>query len=122
MPIYEYSCTKCGNTVEAMQKMSDPPLKKCPKCGGALSKVMSSTSFVLKGSGWYATDYAKKGNGSANSSGNGKRADFKDRMKDIEAKKDAPSAEKIAEKTSDAGVEKAPVAGAEKPAKGSAED
>lgn len=90
MPIYEYSCTKCGKTIEAMQKMSDPPLKKCPQCGGSLSKVMSSTSFVLKGSGWYATDYAKKGNGSGNGKSS-KGADVKDHLKDTNEKKETPA-------------------------------
>jgi putative FmdB family regulatory protein len=122
VPIYEYSCTKCGETVEAMQKMSDPPLKKCPKCGGLLAKMMSSTSFVLKGTGWYATDYAKKSNGSGNGSGNGKKADHKDHAKDLDAKKDAPAAEKSAEKTSDAGADKTSSAAPEKPTKSGTEE
>jgi putative FmdB family regulatory protein len=87
VPIYEYQCGKCGEKTEAMQKMSDPPLKKCPRCGGPLSKVMSSTSFVLKGSGWYATDYAKKGNGSGNGKSS-KGVDVKDRLKDVGEKKE----------------------------------
>jgi len=58
MPIYEYRCDACGNLQEAIQKMSDAPLKLCARCGEeALGRVMSRTSFVLKGSGWYATDY-----------------------------------------------------------------
>ncbi|MBL8787998.1 MAG: zinc ribbon domain-containing protein [Deltaproteobacteria bacterium] len=58
MPIYEYRCDACGQSEEAMQKMSDAPLKLCASCGQeALQRVMSRTSFVLKGSGWYATDY-----------------------------------------------------------------
>lgn len=113
MPIYEYSCTKCGKTTEAMQKMSDPPLKECPKCGGALAKMMSSTSFVLKGSGWYATDYAKKSNGSSNGSGNGKRTDHKDRQKEIDAKKDAPAADKSAETKAEKSVDKPVKSGSE---------
>jgi putative FmdB family regulatory protein len=60
MPIYEYECRKCKAHVEAMQKMSDKPLTKCRKCGGRLEKQWSSTSFQLKGSGWYVTDYAAK--------------------------------------------------------------
>jgi putative FmdB family regulatory protein len=87
VPIYEYICAKCGERTEAMRKMSDPPLTECPRCGGSLTKVMSSTSFILKGTGWYATDYAKKSNGGSN----GKRADTKDRPKDIEPKKETPS-------------------------------
>ncbi len=60
MPIYEYQCRKCNAHVEAMQKMTDKPLTKCRKCGGRLEKQWSSTSFQLKGSGWYVTDYAAK--------------------------------------------------------------
>ncbi|HEY9160084.1 MAG TPA: zinc ribbon domain-containing protein [Desulfomonilia bacterium] len=61
MPIYEYKCLKCSNDFEAMQKFSDAPISKCPSCGGRVKKKMSNTSFQLKGSGWYMTDYAKKG-------------------------------------------------------------
>jgi putative FmdB family regulatory protein len=61
MPIYEYRCLKCSNDFEAMQKFSDAPVKACPACGGMVKKKMSSSSFQLKGSGWYMTDYAKKG-------------------------------------------------------------
>lgn len=60
MPIYEYECRKCHAHTEVMQKISDKPLTKCRKCGGRLDKQWSSTSFQLKGSGWYATDYAGK--------------------------------------------------------------
>ncbi len=59
MPIYEYKCDKCG-TVEVMQGIKEKPLKKCPNCKSKVERMISSTSFVLKGSGWYATDYAKK--------------------------------------------------------------
>ncbi len=60
MPIYEYKCNKCG-VFEVMQKITEAPLKKCPTCKGKTERLISNTSFVLKGSGWYATDYAKKG-------------------------------------------------------------
>jgi putative FmdB family regulatory protein len=60
MPIYEYRCLKCKNDFEAMQKFSDAPISSCPKCGSAVKKKISNTSFQLKGSGWYMTDYAKK--------------------------------------------------------------
>lgn len=66
MPIYEYRCDECGHELEVMQKFSDEPLKDCPECGGKVHKLISNTSFVLKGSGWYADGYAstaKKGNG-----------------------------------------------------------
>jgi putative FmdB family regulatory protein len=58
MPIYEYSCRKCGGHVEAMQKISDKPLVKHAGCGGRLEKQWSRTGFQFKGSGWYVTDYA----------------------------------------------------------------
>ncbi len=61
MPIYEYKCSRCKNQFEAMQKFSDAPLLQCPGCGGSVKKLMSRSSFHLKGSGWYLTDYAKKG-------------------------------------------------------------
>jgi putative FmdB family regulatory protein len=57
MPIYEYKCTKCHEQFEVMQKFSDDQLKKCESCGGKLKKLITNTSFVLKGSGWYVTDY-----------------------------------------------------------------
>ena len=60
MPIYEYVCEKCGSHTEAIQKVSDPPLKRCKKCRGKLEKIMSRTSFQLKGSGWYLSDYSRK--------------------------------------------------------------
>ena len=57
MPIYEYECTKCNEQFEVMQKITDDPLTKCSSCGGELKKLITNTSFVLKGSGWYVTDY-----------------------------------------------------------------
>ena len=58
MPFYEYECARCGQQTEAMQKVSDPPLRKCPACGkSALRKLMSAPVFRLKGSGWYETDF-----------------------------------------------------------------
>jgi putative FmdB family regulatory protein len=58
MPIYEYECMNCGQHFEVMQKFSDEPLSICTACSGPLHKLISHTSFVLKGSGWYVTDYA----------------------------------------------------------------
>jgi putative FmdB family regulatory protein len=60
MPIYEYECAKCGKRIEAIQKMSDKPLKKHEGCGGTLSKLISAAGFQFKGTGWYVTDYARK--------------------------------------------------------------
>ncbi len=60
MPIYEYECTNCGKVIEAWQKFSDPPLTTCEHCKGKLRKLISLSTFHLKGSGWYVTDYAGK--------------------------------------------------------------
>lgn len=60
MPIYEYECEKCGQHIEAFQNITDKPLKKCEACKGRLRKVISLSSFHLKGTGWYATDYANR--------------------------------------------------------------
>jgi putative FmdB family regulatory protein len=58
MPFYEYQCASCGHSLEAMQKISDPALKKCPSCRKAqLQKLMSAPVFRLKGGGWYETDF-----------------------------------------------------------------
>src|SRR5262245_39272436 len=65
MPIYEYECNKCGETFEVIQKMSDKPLKKHQGCGGAVTKLISASGFQFKGTGWYVTDYARKGSGSS---------------------------------------------------------
>jgi putative FmdB family regulatory protein len=60
MPIYEYQCKKCGKQFEAFQGITEPDLKSCKFCKGKVQKMMSLSSFSLKGSGWYATDYAGK--------------------------------------------------------------
>ncbi|MEN8262345.1 MAG: FmdB family zinc ribbon protein [Nitrospirota bacterium] len=57
MPIYEYQCTKCSKKIEVIQKMTDKPLTECGSCGGELKKLITNSSFVLKGDGWYVTDY-----------------------------------------------------------------
>jgi putative FmdB family regulatory protein len=59
MPIYEYECENCGKTEEHLQKFSDAPITTCMRCGGNLHKLISQSSFHLKGTGWYVTDYAK---------------------------------------------------------------
>ena len=60
MPIYEYKCLNCGNEFEAMQKFSAAAISQCPNCGGPVKKLISHSSFHLKGTGWYLTDYAHK--------------------------------------------------------------
>jgi len=58
MPVYEYECGKCGKHFEELQKVSDKPLKKCKFCGGAVQRLISQTSFSLKGGGWYKDGYS----------------------------------------------------------------
>ena len=76
MPLYEYQCDACGNRFEVIQKLADPPIEKCPKCGAAVHKLMSAPAFQFKGTGWYVTDYAKKDSGDAKKeSGDSAKAD-----------------------------------------------
>ncbi len=63
MPVYEYQCTECGQIEEAFQKISDSPLEACSHCKGHLKKLISQSTFHLKGSGWYVTDYGGKKTG-----------------------------------------------------------
>ena len=99
MPIYEYACEKCSSQIEVLQKISDAPLKKCPKCRGKLEKMISRASFQLKGSGWYVTDYAKKAEpasgGAAEKSEKKEKAEKTDKVDKTEKK-----AEKKSESTS----------------------
>lgn len=60
MPIYEYQCQKCG-VIEVTQRITEKPLVKCPTCKSKIKKLISNTSFQLKGTGWYITDYGRKG-------------------------------------------------------------
>src|SRR5664279_3478798 len=68
MPLYEYLCKKCGHRFEEIRKFSDKQPKKCPECGGVIEQLISAPTVQFKGSGWYVTDYPKKGAGSAGSS------------------------------------------------------
>ncbi len=88
MPIYEYSCKKCGAHIEVMQKISDAPLARHAKCGGKLEKEWSRTGFQFKGSGWYVTDYA------------GKKTDASESKESKESKSEAKS-ESTESKTAD---------------------
>ena len=60
MPLYEYQCKKCKHKFEKIQKFSDPPIRKCPECGGPVEKVMHAPNVQFKGTGWYVTDYGGK--------------------------------------------------------------
>lgn len=65
MPLYEYLCSKCGEKFEVIQKFADAPLTVHEACGGTVERLISLSGFSLKGSGWYATDYAKSGSSSS---------------------------------------------------------
>lgn len=90
MPIYEYECARCGRIEEVFQKFSDKPLTRCKKCSGKLHKLISQSSFHLKGSGWYATDYA-------NSSAAGKAASAKTHANKAADKETSPPQKKESE-------------------------
>src|SRR5215471_6238639 len=93
MPLYEYQCDSCGHRFEVIRKFSDPPLEICPKCGGHISKLVSSPAFQFKGTGWYITDYAKKDSGGgAKESKDSKESTSSGGEKDAAPKADTPSA------------------------------
>jgi len=68
LPLYEYECPKDG-TFEQIRKFSDPPLEACPTCGGPVEKLLSAPAIQFKGTGWYITDYARKGDGAGKKEG-----------------------------------------------------
>ena len=83
MPIYEYSCEDCQHVFEEWQKDFTDKEMVCPVCGGQAKRMISNTAFILKGSGWYATDYARNsssssGNGGNGGNGNGKESKSED--------------------------------------------
>ena len=63
MPLYEYRCNECNKTFEVLQKITAEPLEKCLYCNGSVEKLISSTSFQFKGTGWYVTDYKNNRSG-----------------------------------------------------------
>jgi len=105
MPIYEYECSKCG-VVDAMQKITEEPLKTCPvpKCRRKVRKLMSSTQFQLKGSGWYVTDYGKGGqkqtSGDGAEAGSGSNTSSKADAGEAKKTKKKAAAKKTAKKKS----------------------
>jgi putative FmdB family regulatory protein len=102
MPIYEYSCKKCGKTIEVIQKFSDPLLKKHQGCGGALTKLVSAAGFQFKGTGWYVTDYARKGKGGeSESSESSKEAPKGKENKESAAKSETTSKESSGDSSKD---------------------
>jgi len=91
MPLYEYQCKKCKHQFEKLQKFSDKMLKKCPECGGPIEQMVSAPAVQFKGSGWYVTDYPKKGSSSASSSSSESESSAKEAK---EEKKDAKADKK----------------------------
>jgi putative FmdB family regulatory protein len=97
MPLYEYQCDDCANRFERIQKFSDPPVEKCPTCGGAVRKLISSPAIQFKGSGWYITDYARKGESGGKSEGGSSSTDSN---KDSAASKDTSDSKESSKETS----------------------
>jgi putative FmdB family regulatory protein len=92
MPLYEYECKKCKHRFEKIQKFSDKMLKKCPECGGPIEQMVSAPAVQFKGSGWYVTDYAKKGSSSPSSSSSSEsESSAKEGKEAKEEKKDSKS-------------------------------
>ena len=91
MPIYEYKCNKCGKEFELFQGVTAPAAKSCKFCKGPVRKMMSLSSFHLKGSGWYATDYGGK---KAPAGGEKKTEATETKSSDTTEKSPAPSATK----------------------------
>ena len=103
MPIYEYQCSKCG-VFEVTQRITEDPLKQCPSCQAKVQKLISNTSFQLKGTGWYVTDYGRgKGSNGDKPEANGGQ-DRSDSGKSAESKKSENSSEKSSSGDSAAGT------------------
>ena len=92
MPTYEYECLKCRRVFEIRQRISEPALTMCDVCGGEVRRLLSAAPFILKGGGWYVTDYPS------------------------ESRKQALKSEKSSEKSSDKSSEKTPEKSSDKPA------
>jgi putative FmdB family regulatory protein len=133
MPFYEYQCKSCGHTLEAMQKVNDSPLKKCPDCGKSqLTRLMSAPVFRLKGGGWYETDFKGDQDNKKNladrpeaakddkkPAADAKDAGGKEAVgKDAAGKADGKDAAKPAEKADKPAEKAAPTESAKKPAGG----
>ncbi len=98
MPTYTYRCTKCGDEVEAFQSMSDPPLRRCKKCKGALRRTFNPVGIVLKGSGFHRNDYRSKSSSSSRS----ESKESSSEKKESSSEKKADNAEKKDSSKSDA--------------------
>jgi putative FmdB family regulatory protein len=108
VPLYEYECPKDGR-FELIRSFSDPPLKKCPKCGKPVEKLASAPAFQFKGTGWYVTDYANKGKGKSGDEGKSEKSESKSEGKSeskSESKSDGKSESKSESSKADSGKSK----------------
>jgi len=96
MPIYEYGCLTCGKRQEVLQRHDGAPITTCAECGGRMKKLMSNTSFVLKGTGWYKNDYASKS--TKNEKADKEKADKTEKTETAEKSGDASSGKETATK------------------------
>ena len=97
MPIYEYQCNKCG-VIEVTQRITEKALTKCPTCKSKVKRLISNTSFQLKGTGWYITDYARKGQTNGESkSDNGSKSSSSSESKSDSGSKTASASESKSE-------------------------
>ena len=117
MPLYQYECAACGHRFEQIRKFSDPPVETCPNCGEAkVQKLVSSPAIQFKGTGWYITDYAKKGSAGTDTKSGAKESG--DSKESGESKESATSKES---KDSKESKPAAPAAGTTSTAKASGE-
>ena len=101
MPIYEYRCAKCGHQLEVLQRISEPPLTKCPECGKkSLKKMVTAAGFQLKGTGWYATDFKNSGNKGKSKETSGEGAAKESSTKESSSKESATKESASKESTS----------------------
>jgi putative FmdB family regulatory protein len=91
MPLYEYQCDSCEHRFEVIQKFSDAPVDTCPRCGGAVRRLLSSPAIQFKGSGWYITDYARKSGASPKSAEGSASGTGDSSAKADKAKTESPS-------------------------------
>lgn len=110
MPLYEYECKACGHRTEVIQRVSDPPLADCPECDGEVRRLLSAPAVQFKGSGWYVTDYARKG-----ASGEGEGARDKETAKDAAKEKDVSAPAKEAKDKAKEGKAEGGKSGGAKP-------
>ena len=85
MPLYEYRCEDCGETIEIIQKFADPPLSRCDVCGGALERLLSAPAIQFRGSGWYVTDYSGKNGAGSGQESEGTKKESKPAKKESDS-------------------------------------